>query len=356
MALAAQQRWREPTLSIRLSWPFVRVAGGDNEEMQILEREGIDLAAFANPDTRIRHRASIELLEHTVARTRDAALGIRAGEAIEVSDLGVLAHVVRTCPNIRESIRCAARYAHLMNEAATITLDEGTDVAIWRWQLTDDVPQPAAANDFVVASVLTGWRKQTGLDETPIEVHFMHREASSTEAYERFFRCPIKLGMPHNAIVVRRAFLDAQLVGASHGMHVAFGKHAEAVLGRLRKDDSVSGRAREAVLAELPSGDPSMEAIARKLAMSVATLRRRLDDESTSHRQILEGVRCELAKRYLTDGSLAISEVAFLLGFSHVTAFYKAFRRWMGGTTPAGYRANALRARVTAGAGVASSG
>ena len=138
-------------------------------------------------------------------------------------------------------------------------------------------------------------------------------------------------------------------------MHVAFDKHADAVLHRLRKDETVSGRAREAVLAELPNGDPSMEVIARKLAMSVATLRRRLDDEETSHRQILEAVRCELAKRYLGDPSLAISEVAFLLGFSHVTAFYKAFRRWMGGTTPAEFRQRAMPSTLAA-AGSASSG
>ena len=352
--MTAVHRWRETTLSIRLLWPFVRVAGGNADEMRILEREGIDLAAFANPDTRIRHAVSMELLEHSLARTRNPELGLLAGENVEASDLGVLAHVVRTCSTLRDSIRCGARYSNLVNEAATITLDEGSDVAIWRWQLTDDVPQLAASNDFVLSSVLVGWRRMTGVEDLAAEVHMMHREPTNIASYERVFRCPVKLGMPHNAIVLKRSSLELPLVGASHGMHVAFDKHAEAVLQRLRKDETVSGRAREAVLAELPNGDPSMEVTARKLAMSVATLRRRLDDEETSHRQILEAVRCELAKRYLGDPSLAISEVAFLLGFSHVTAFYKAFRRWMGGTTPAEFRARALPSALSSGS--ASSG
>jgi AraC-like DNA-binding protein len=76
--------------------------------------------------------------------------------------------------------------------------------------------------------------------------------------------------------------------------------------------------------------------------MSVATLRRRLDDEGTSHTEILDEVRHELARVYLRDPHLAISEVAFMLGFAHVAAFYKAFRRWTGGGTPASFRGRAL--------------
>jgi AraC-like DNA-binding protein len=136
------------------------------------------------------------------------------------------------------------------------------------------------------------------------------------------------------------------MVSASLGLHAAFERHAQCLFSRLRRDDTVAGRAREAMVAELQSGDPSMEVIARKMAMSVATLRRRLEDEGTSHRQLLDEVRCGLAKRYLLEGNLAISEVAFLLGFAHVTAFYKAFRRWMDGATPAQYRTRARRARL----------
>jgi AraC-like DNA-binding protein len=82
--------------------------------------------------------------------------------------------------------------------------------------------------------------------------------------------------------------------------------------------------------------------------MSVATLRRRLGDEGTTHSELLDEVRRELAAKYLGDMSLAISEVAFLLGFSHVTAFYKAFRRWSNGVTPAEFRAQSTGRRLSA--------
>jgi AraC-like DNA-binding protein len=59
-------------------------------------------------------------------------------------------------------------------------------------------------------------------------------------------------------------------------------------------------------------------------------LRRRLAAEGTSHRELLDRVRAELALRALDEGELSIGEVAFLVGYSDTSAFHKAFRRWTG--------------------------
>jgi AraC-like DNA-binding protein len=78
--------------------------------------------------------------------------------------------------------------------------------------------------------------------------------------------------------------------------------------------------------------------MARLLKMSVRTLHRRLSDEGTSHKQLLEQLRRELAATYLRERAIAISEAAYLLGFSEPSAFHRAFRRWTG-QTPAEFRA-----------------
>ncbi len=328
----------ERRLSIRLMWPFVRVAGGNREEMAILEREGVGLAEFADPDTRVRHRVAMELLGHAIRRTGDRALGLRAAETLEPGDLDVLEHVTSTCSTLREAIECWARYVRLMNEAATITLEEGDELAQVCWRISDGVPQLPAANDFVAASALSLWRRHTGVEVLAEEIHFEHARPTDTAAYARVLRVPVRFGMPQGATVIRRAWLDLPLVRADRGLHTAFELHARALLERLRTSDSVTARARELVISQLSCGDSSMGTVARKMAMSVATLRRRLDEEGTSHREILDRARHQLALRYLRDRRLATSEVAFLLGFSHVTALHKAFKRWTGGVTPAAFR------------------
>jgi AraC-like DNA-binding protein len=71
--------------------------------------------------------------------------------------------------------------------------------------------------------------------------------------------------------------------------------------------------------------------------MSVRSLGRGLAAEGTSYRELLDQLRRETAARHLADDRVAIAEVAFLLGFADLSAFYRAFKRWTG-RTPAEFR------------------
>jgi AraC-like DNA-binding protein len=232
---------------------------------------------------------------------------------------------------------------HLLNVAVESSLQQEGDLATWRFWVWDGVPQHPAANDFMVAGALVQGRRFTGTDQHMLEMHLVHAAPTYAAAYADFFAGQVRFGMPHNAIVMRRSGLALPTLEADRGIHAAFELQAQALSARLRRDAGVSARVREVALAQIPKGDAGMELVARKLAMSVATLRRRLEEEGTSHREILDEVRRDLAEHYLGENQLAISEVAFLLGFSHVTALHKAFKRWTGGTTPAEYRAQRWR-------------
>ena len=72
--------------------------------------------------------------------------------------------------------------------------------------------------------------------------------------------------------------------------------------------------------------------------MSARTLHRRLEQEGTNFRRVLTEVRHELAVSHLMERRLAIGEIAFLLGFSEVSAFHRAFKHSTG-HAPHAYRA-----------------
>ena len=114
-------------------------------------------------------------------------------------------------------------------------------------------------------------------------------------------------------------------------------RHAAELLARLPATDSFLANARHAVRQEFQAGDPTMARVARRLGVTPSTLRRRLLDSGTTFRSLRDDLRLELAQIYLRDRSLSIQEVAFLLAFRDVSAFYKSFRRSLG-TTPAEYR------------------
>jgi len=95
----------------------------------------------------------------------------------------------------------------------------------------------------------------------------------------------------------------------------------------------------EVLTAQLRLGKASMASVARALAISEATLRRRLGQEGTSFSRVVEEVRFALARRYLGDPTLEVGEVAQLLGFREPAGFVQVFERWSGGVSPAAYRA-----------------
>jgi AraC-like DNA-binding protein len=332
---AALPRLQEKRLSVRLVWPFVRALGVDRPSVEAFARAGVRPADLVNLETRIPHRLLMDVLSGYVARTGDLTVGLRAAESLEPGDLETLEFAARSCANLREAIKCSARYMHLMNEAAEVSLVEDGAEALWRFRTTDGVPQAPPANDFIVGGAAVHARRYVGAMLTALEVHFVHPAPADTVPYTTFFRAKLRFGMPHNGFVLSRTHLELPMVRAEPAIQAAFETRARELSERLGA--GIRQQVTDLIVIQLRTGRISMRSLARGLSMSVATLRRRLDDEGTKFSEIVDDVRRALAETHLRNRRMSISEVAFLLGFAHVPAFYGAFRRWTG-TTPTEYR------------------
>jgi AraC-like DNA-binding protein len=336
--VSAASRVREKRISVRLMWPFLRIIDESPGPLatSILQQAGITAVELARPETRIPHRLMMEVLEGLVARTGDETIGMRAGANVEPGDLDAIEYAARSCSNFREAMECAGRYMHLVHEAVEASIIDYGPHVLWRTRITDGVPQPRAANDFVIVSAAR-FSIRCVVEVRPArEVHFMHAAPSNLDAYAAFSGSTLKFGMPHNGFVIDRDRLEAPTRGANPRMHAAFDTYARELSERAAL--GIRSRAREAITVRLGSGDMCMEAVAAALAMSVPTLRRRLEDEGTTFTDLVDDVRRDLAERYLREPQRSISEIALLLGFAHAPAFHKAFRRWKG-ITPSEHRA-----------------
>ncbi|MEZ4313573.1 MAG: helix-turn-helix transcriptional regulator [Polyangiaceae bacterium] len=100
----------------------------------------------------------------------------------------------------------------------------------------------------------------------------------------------------------------------------------------------------------MPDGEPSLAQVARKLQMSPRSLQRRLTDMGTTFRALVTAERHALALRHLSSPALSIAEIAFLLGFSTVPAFHRAFKQWTGLTPLAARRTAASPQNTPSGA------
>jgi AraC-like DNA-binding protein len=332
---------RDTTLSIRLLWPFTRVLGSDPRGRELLARTGLP-SMFSDPDARVSHFAAMQMLETLAEEVAEPGFGLRAGAQMDPADFDVVEHVARAMSTLGEAMNAMARYIRILHDAAEITITPVSgDLVEWRYRVTDGVRQPAAASEFCVAAALGFSYRNTATYEAPVEVRFIHDPPSHAADYARLCN-KVTFNARETAIVIRRERLEVPLLRASRPLSSVFAGHAQRLLDELRHRESVSGRVRAEVASQLRKGAVSMQAVARRLAMSAATLRRRLEAEGSTFSDIVDQLRRDLAVQYLCEPGTGISEAAFLLGFSSVTAFTRAFRRWKG-VSPTEYR-NALAA------------
>lgn len=101
--------------------------------------------------------------------------------------------------------------------------------------------------------------------------------------------------------------------------------------------DNLASQVEMAIIQQLPSGQIKEENVASALHLSRRTMQRCLAEEGASFSDLLENKRKQLADKYVSDHTLAISEIAYLLGFSEQANFSRAYKRWFG-MAPTQYR------------------
>ncbi|MEW6497266.1 MAG: helix-turn-helix domain-containing protein, partial [Cyanobacteriota bacterium] len=198
-------------------------------------------------------------------------------------------------------------------------------------------PLPTAACQWIVANMVLNAQRMTGLDVAPLKVGFQHQQPEDVSAYQRLFRSPLAFEQSVNFVIVDARVLKQPLLKSDPGLCAVLDRHAEDLLAKLPRQESIVDSVRQEISAGLRGGDPGLDAIANKLGIAPRTLQRKLKEAGTSHQELLDEMRRELSIYYLQERDMAVCEVAFLLGFSETSAFHRAFKRWTG-TTPGEFR------------------
>lgn len=173
---------------------------------------------------------------------------------------------------------------------------------------------------------------------------FGHPPPPHKDEYELLFGCPVRFGAERTGAGFDPHWLDAPLVRDEDALDEMLRRAPFELLSRREYGTTVAEQVRRVLARALRSSPrlPSLGEIAARLAVSPATLRRRLAQESTSYQQLKDAVRRDAAIAGLVEGHEPIAELAARLGFSEDTAFHRAFRRWTG-TTPGAYRTETER-------------
>jgi len=170
-----------------------------------------------------------------------------------------------------------------------------------------------------------------------VEVQVEFDQPVYVERYEALFGRPVEFAAAHNQLRLDKASLALRNPEHCPGTWRQLLELCETDLEQRTRTRSLRERVTQLLGPMLKGQEPSLQQIASRLQLPTWTLRRKLEEEGTSYRGILNDTRRDLAMAYIRDTEAAFGEIAWLLGFSSPEAFQRAFKRWSG-QTPGDYR------------------
>jgi len=333
----------EPTGTIRLVWPFRRVASElGSEPSEPWEQAGLESKRLEDPDARVSNRVLNELLEAAVERSGRADLGLLAAEQLQPGDLDLFELVARSRSTLGDALACIPRLLPLLHDSWELAVSEQGGMTEARFGLKEGAVALPASSDFLLAAAVVSMRRATGNPQLRIhEVHFPQPAPVDLTSHGRIFDATLHFEQPSPALRFSSDVLSLPLVHASPTVSAALEKVAAELLSAGRGPEGFTTRVVSTIDEQLSSGHAcSAASVAKKLGVTVRTLQRRLDEEGTGFRTVLDEHRAQLAHAYLTRPDISVAEVAYLLGFATTQAFHRAFKRWSG-QTPAALRSAA---------------
>ncbi len=321
--------------------PGIAAAGAPVEP--VLAAAGLSLEDITL-DRMVDAERIARLYEAAARATGDPCFGLHAGTTYDLSALGALSYAVLNAPTVAVALANFERYgrAHMTGGRIAVERRGGEAELVYDMALADRALARQVAEGAAVVGIKL-IRHLVGADWWPRRVHFAHARPRDLAEHTRLLGATIRFDAAAMVSLVFAARdLDRAVATADRGLLPIVERHLDELLAAAGDDADFLATVRNAVAEVVCDGAPTIQTIAKRLGASVRTLQRRLGEHGAVFKDVVADTRRELALRYLGQGTAELTEIAFLLGYSELSAFDRAFRRWTGETP------QAARKRLTA--------
>jgi AraC-like DNA-binding protein len=306
-------------------------AGGNPE--QILAKLGVDRSLLGKSEGSIPCVVFAGILKEAARLTGDDCFGMHFGEQFNPRNIGPLAYVALNSPTLGASIQNVGRYLHVYDSSAKWFFTAEGNRGYIRYLLDNLGVEPLRqSNEHGMTMIVNTLRMMVGSQWSPQEVQFAHEAPEQASEHHRIFRAPVLFGCETNALVIELSFAERAVPAADPQLYQIMKQYLDEVLSEIPREDGFFESIRKAIAESMREGDPKLARVAKKLAMGPRTLQRRLKDYGFDFKKLVEDTRQRFAMNYLKDRKNSLTEVAFLLGYSELSAFNRAFKRWTGST------------------------
>jgi AraC-like DNA-binding protein len=315
----------------RLAFAKLQEAGA--EPVPLLKKAGLTLSQIEDPDVRLSVRDQIRFLNLAAGALQDDLLGFHLAQSPDLREFGLLYYVLASSEVLSEALQRGAHYSSIVNEGISLRYIEGTDACMTFTYVGVSRHVDRHQIEFWMVALVRMCRQLTSLRLVPTRVRLTHHRDNSSSEFAEFFGGDLVFGAAIDEVAFAASVKQMPVASADPYLNRMLIAYCEEALSNRPK---ISGSFRSAVentiVPLLPHGKARAGEIARRLGVSRRTFARRLSSEGLTFSEVLERLRSDLAERYLADGDLSISQIAWLLGYQEVSALTHAFKRWTGKT------------------------
>jgi AraC-like DNA-binding protein len=272
------------------------------------------------------------LFEQAAQRTGCENFGLWFGNQFQPRDLGLWGYAAISAPTLGSALETLVGLFgyHQEQSSMTLSLELGGLMQLQYQIEVPDIMDRRQDAELSLGMFLNVIREACGSSWTPEEVYFEHPRTMDSHDHMRAFGAPVYFSQPTNALLFKSEILNRRMPAHDLKLMALMQNCLEQLSHLDRGPVRMIDRVRSTVRSRLAAGYPSLDSVARDLHVSPNAIQRDLAQGGILFKDLVETTRRELAMRYLGQRHLPVSEISFLLGYSELSAFSRAVRRWTG--------------------------
>jgi AraC-like DNA-binding protein len=305
-----------------------------------LQGTGIMLSQLDNPQSRMTFQQELAFYRNALRLTGDPLIGLKLGEPFIPQRYGLFGYALLSASTLRRAMTLAVNFGQLTFSFFTFEFSENGKHSYFAMKDAPPIEQELhdVYLDRDMSAAVVGFGAVLGKPLPLDAVHLAHDGHGLQQAYRAYFGCEVMFSSYPSKFLFNSEQLDTPLPQRDPDTSRHFRQQCQMLITKLKHQSYFADDVRMLLLAR-PGQFPNIAHVAEKLHVSVRTLRRRLKEEASSYRELLEEVRFQLGKDYLLDTKLPLAEISDLLGYTEPGNFSHAFRRWSG-QSPLSFRRN----------------
>lgn len=319
--------------SVRLLLDFG--AAREVDPSRLLAGTGLRLAQLADPDMTVSATQELAVAANLLRAQRGTAgIGLQVGLSYHLSAYGMLGYGLMSSATGADALALARRFLPLTYAFTGISHRRRGEHDI----LAFEPPQELAPvlQRFVVERAIGATSRLlrdvlgSDFELAAVRLRCPDPPLAATRTPAQILGARLAYGAPANQLVFAHGPLARPLTQANAVTAAMCERMCTELLARRRVRLDTAAFVREH-LAALPAGQaPQLGDVASLLNTSERTLKRRLRQEGASFRELSNAARRARAEALVAQGRLSLTEVAAELGFSDLSSFSQAYKRWTG--------------------------